>query len=143
LYAIGKLTFFALDVWSRDPQKEEQFRSSPTLFTGKCRKISIFFSSQPTSPSLSAVVQAYRWNDERDDGKVEKAAFVRDLIPSHQTLMRWIEEQIQYESKTDFPSTLQRFLMIYSQEGVGLPRVSCEPGPRAGREVLTRYSILS
>lgn len=135
MVVLEKLTLHAPDVWSKDPQKEEQFRSSPTLFTGKRREISVFFSREPGSPSLSAVVQAYRWNDERDDSKVEKAAFVRDLIPSHQTLLKWIEDQIQYEQRPDFPSTLQRFLLAYSQEGVGLPRVSPEFTPRAELEV--------
>lgn len=113
------------DVWSKDPSKEEQFRSSPTLFTGKPREISVFFSRDAHSPALSAFVQAYRWNDERDDSKVEKAAFVRDSIPSHQKLLHWVERQIQLDQGNDFPSAIHRFLLAYSRDGTGLPKVCC------------------
>ena len=68
-------------------------------------------------------MQAYRWNDEKDDSKVEKAAFVRDLIPSHKKLIQWVEGQIRLEKGRDFRSAVQRFLMAYSQDGAGLPRV--------------------
>ncbi len=113
----------SLDVWSKDPSKEEQFRSSPTLFTGKPKEIAIFLSRDARCPPLRASVQAYRWNDEKDDSKVEKAAFVRELVPSHQSLIQWVERQIELENRADFQSAIRRFLMAYSHEGIGLPRV--------------------
>lgn len=117
------LTQHNSDVWSLNPSKEENFRSSPRFFTGKPREISIFFSRDPSSPPLRAFVQAYRWNHKSDDGKLEKAAFARDFVPSHEMLQSWVENQVQYEQGSDFQQAVQTFLLAYSHDGYGLPRV--------------------
>ncbi|CAG9938328.1 unnamed protein product [Clonostachys rosea f. rosea IK726] len=109
------------DVWSKNPGKEEHFTVSPHLFTGKPRDIQIFFSRDHYSPMLPASVQAYRWSNEKEDGRPEKAAFARHAMPTHEDLVWWVENQVVYENTPGFPHSVHRFLIAYSRGGAGLP----------------------
>lgn len=98
--------------------------SGPRFYTGKPRAISVFFTKDPTSPSLRATVQAYRAQAESEEnGSLRTADFPRDSVPSHQMLQTWVEHQIRRDHKPDFQHALQSFLLAYSDDGKGLPKV--------------------
>lgn len=72
---------------------------------------------------LPASVQAYRWSNEKEDGRPEKAAFARHAMPTHEDLVWWVENQVVYENTPGFPHSVHRFLIAYSRGGTGLPMV--------------------
>lgn len=130
-----------LDIWSVNAAEEEQLRLDPRFFTGKAREISIFFSTDVKSSALRAIVQAYRSQDGTEENP-RKAAFPRDRVPSYPELQRWAEEQIYCETSNDFKHLLQNFLLAYSSEGYGLPKVSVALDDPA-RQRLTEHSMIS
>lgn len=84
----------------------------------------MFFSRDSNGPALSAYVQPYRWKDESEERQLEKAAFSRDHPLQHEQLQRWAEQQFRFERGSHFPQAIQKFVMDYSREGYGLPKVS-------------------
>lgn len=56
-------------------------------------------------------------------GGLSKADFPRDCVPSHELLQRWVEDQIQTEQRSDFQYAAQSFVLAYSEQGWGLPKV--------------------
>ena len=94
----------------------------PRFFTGKQRDIAVYFSRDVNSSTLRATVQAYRSQDGTEENP-RKAAFPREKVPSHHELQKWVESQIQRENGSDFKNLLQNFLLAYSEEGKGLPKV--------------------
>jgi hypothetical protein len=104
--------------------EEEQLCSGPRFYTGKPREISIFFERDPSYPALDATVQAYRSENNVDSGAcLRKVDFPRDSVPSHISLKRWVEHQIQLENGPEFRQSVQNFLFQYSEHGLGLPKV--------------------
>ncbi|KOS16899.1 hypothetical protein ESCO_004741 [Escovopsis weberi] len=113
------------DIWSGHAKEEEQLCAGPRFYTGKPRKIKVFFAKDTTSPPLSAVVQAYRSQEEtKDTSNLTKADFPRDNVPTHQALQKWVEDQIQREQSGSFRYAVQNFLLVYSECGFGLPKHS-------------------
>ncbi|KAL7925117.1 hypothetical protein ACQKWADRAFT_285099 [Trichoderma austrokoningii] len=111
------------DVWSTNPEEEEQLCSGPRFYTGKPREISVFFTPDPSFPALRATVQAYRSQGGSEEmGGLSKADFPRDCVPSHGLLQRWVEDQIQTEQRSDFQYAAQSFVLAYSEQGWGLPK---------------------
>ncbi|KAK1241473.1 hypothetical protein MKX08_001447 [Trichoderma sp. CBMAI-0020] len=111
------------DVWSTNPEEEEQLCSGPRFYTGKPREISVFFTPDPSFPALRATVQAYRsQGGSEENGSLSKADFPRDCVPSHELLQRWVEDQIQTEQRSDFQYAAQSFVLAYSEQGWGLPK---------------------
>lgn len=120
------LTHLGVDVWSRSPEKELAYSAQTRrVFTGRPKPISVFFSSKPGSPALSAYVQPYRWDGENEDSQLEKAAFSSEHPISHEMLQQWVEQELEIQSEhaLDFPRAVQKFLMAYVRDGYGLPKV--------------------
>lgn len=130
-----------LDIWSVKAAEEEQLRLDPRFFTGMARKISIFFSTDVNSSALRTTVQAYRSQDGTEEN-LSKAAFPRDSVPSYPDLQRWAEAQIYREAGNDFKHLLQNFLLAYSDEGYGLPKVGVALDDPS-RQSLTMHSMIS
>lgn len=121
------LTRPSLDVWSMKAREEDMICAGPRFWTGKPRDISIYFSSDTSLPALHATVQAYRSHDGIEDaGGLRTADFPREMVPSYQMLQQWVETLIEKERKSDFQHSLQLFLLAYSRDGHGLPKV-CDP----------------
>lgn len=102
--------------------------SGPRFYTGKPREISIFFSNDPSLPALRATVQAYRSHEGAEDSGVVKAVdFPRNRVPSHGMLQQWVEGLIKRQPDPDFRQLVERFLLAYSEDGQGLPKVCKSP----------------
>ncbi|PFH59360.1 hypothetical protein XA68_12468 [Ophiocordyceps unilateralis] len=111
------------DVWSRNARLEERLCSLPRNHIGKPKEISIFLTSDTSSPPLLATVQPYTSNDDPEEAtSLNKADFPREHVPSHPELRAWVEAQIRREQGPDFPQTLQRFLLAYAHGGRSLPK---------------------
>lgn len=92
------------------------------FFAGKPREIFVYFTRDTALSALRATVQAYRSQDGSEEHP-RKAAFPREKVPSHFELQKWVEQQIMFETGNDFRHLVQNFLLAYSEEGHGLPKV--------------------
>ncbi|KEY74129.1 hypothetical protein S7711_05378 [Stachybotrys chartarum IBT 7711] len=112
------------DVWSSTGAEEERLRSGPQFYHGKQRDIFIFFSRDPASSPLLATVQAYRsQNGPEEGGHSRMANFPKEKMPTHESLWKWVETQIRSEPVNDFRTSIQNFLMEYSDpESYSLPK---------------------
>lgn len=136
--------FLPPDVWSTNPEEEEQLCSGPRFYTGKPRDISVFFTPDPSFPALRATVQAYRsQGGSEENGSLSKADFPRDCVPSHELLQRWVEDQIQTEQRSDFQYAAQSFVLAYSAEGWGLPKVRPKRPPPVTLSLLELTRVCS
>ncbi|KAF4581072.1 hypothetical protein GQ602_007209 [Ophiocordyceps camponoti-floridani] len=111
------------DVWSRNARLEEMLCSGPRKHIGKPKEISIFLTSDTSSPPLLATVQPYTsTNDPEEATSLNKADFPSAYVPSYPKLQAWVEDQIRREPGSEFPQTLQKFLLAYAHGGRSLPK---------------------
>lgn len=105
--------------------------SGPRKHIGKPKEISIFLTSDTSSPPLLATVQPYTsTNDPEEATSLNKADFPSAYVPSYPKLQAWVEDQIRREPGSEFPQTLQKFLLAYAHGGRSLPKVKESVGSR-------------
>lgn len=120
-----QLTHPPADIWSEDAAEEEMLCNGPRFHTGNPKKILLYLTKDSSSTPLKVTVQAYRPHGEANEaGGLRLADFPRDEVPSHGQLQGWVEEEIKREGTKKFRLALQSFMLAYSLDGEGLPRVS-------------------
>lgn len=110
------------DVWSSSPLEEQMLCAAPRIHYGRAREIVVFFNRDPSSPEMRVHVQPYRSREMSDDSTMT-VDFPREMVPSHEQMQKWAEDQIVRDHSTDFYNAVQTFLLAYANDGEGLPKV--------------------
>lgn len=114
------------DIWSYEAAKERHLAQGPRFFFGTPRQIDIFLTKDIKAEPLRVTVQAYTTLQQPEDSysNPRQVGFPGDCVPSHRKLRRWVEDQVGRSSGSALRHVLPNFLMAYTHEGAGMPRVS-------------------
>lgn len=104
---------------------------SSRFFFGNPRRIDIFLTKDFRTEPLTVTVQAYTILKQPEDphSNPRHIGFTNECVPSHRRLRHWVEEHVGRTSGTALKHVLPNFLMAYTREGAGMPRVRSNPIP--------------